>query len=66
MVGGSRIVAARAHPAFELLEPERTSRDPSADAAITALLDHLAEELAREYVHLMEKAAGDERLLLAT
>lgn len=26
--------------------------------AITALLDHVAEELAREYVRLMENAAG--------
>ena len=47
----------------EWLEPEPTSaRDPAADAALTALLDHLAEELAREYVRLMEKAAGDERI----
>ena len=47
----------------ELLEPEPTSaRDPAANAALTALLDHLAEELAREYVRLMEKAAGEERI----
>jgi hypothetical protein len=31
----------------EWLEPEPTSSgDPAADAALTALLDHLAEELA--------------------
>jgi hypothetical protein len=46
-----------------LLKPEATSaRDPAADAAVTALLDHLAEELAQEYVRLMEKAARDERI----
>jgi ABC-type polar amino acid transport system ATPase subunit len=51
----------KARVASELLEPEPTSaRDPAADAAVTALLDHLAEELAREYVRLMEKAVGDE------
>lgn len=49
--------------ASELLEPEATSvRDPAVDAAVTALLDHLAEELAQEYVRLMEKAARDERI----
>lgn len=56
------VLAAEAHPIFERLKPERTSKDPFADVAITALLDHLAEELAREYVHLMEKAADDERV----
>jgi hypothetical protein len=34
-------------------ETERPSRDP----AVTALLDHIAEDLAREYVRLMEHAA---------
>jgi len=29
---------------------------------VAALLDHLANELAREYVRLMEHAAHDERL----
>jgi hypothetical protein len=37
-------------------------RDSAADAAVTALLDHLAEELAREYVRLMEKTASEERI----
>jgi hypothetical protein len=30
---------------------------PSLDPAVTALLDHIAEDLAREYVRLMERAA---------
>jgi hypothetical protein len=29
------------------------------DPALSALLDHVAEELAREYVRLMERAAQD-------
>lgn len=57
------MAVTKAHVASELLEPEATSvRDPVADAAVTALLDHLAEELAREYVRLMEKAARDESI----
>lgn len=31
---------------------------PSLDPAVTALLDHIAEDLAREYVRLMEHAAA--------
>lgn len=35
---------------------------PAANPAVAALLDHLAEELAHEYVRLMEQAARhDER-----
>ncbi len=34
--------------------------DPGTNSAITSLLDHLAEELALEYVRLMEEAAGQE------
>ena len=57
------MAVAKARLASELLEPEPVSaRDPAADAAVTALLDHLAEELAREYVRLMEKAARDIRI----
>ena len=33
---------------------------PMANPAVAELLDHLAQELAREYVQLMEKAAEDE------
>lgn len=57
------MAVTKAHVASELLEFEATSvRGPAADAAVTALLDHLAEELAQEYVRLMEKAAWDERI----
>jgi hypothetical protein len=34
--------------------------DPAATPAFTALLDHLAAELAHEYVRLMEQAAHPE------
>jgi hypothetical protein len=32
-------------------------RPASIDPAVAALLDHIAEDLAREYVRLMEQAA---------
>jgi len=35
---------------------------PTTNPAVAALLDHLAEELAREYVRLMEQAAQDDQL----
>lgn len=38
-------------------ESRKPGRDPVSDAAARAILDHLAEELAREYVRLMEAAA---------
>jgi hypothetical protein len=57
------MAVTKARVASELLKPKATSvRDLTADAAVTALLDHLAEELAQEYVRLMEKAARDERI----
>lgn len=57
------MAVTKARVASELLKLEATSvRDPAADAAVTALLDHLAEELAQEYVRLMEKAARGERI----
>ena len=34
---------------------------PAIDSAVAALLDHIAEELALEYVRLMEKAAEEGR-----
>lgn len=37
-------------------EPD-SAWDPGTDPAVASLLDHLAEELALEYVRLMEKAA---------
>ena len=42
-------------------EGERRSLDP----AVAALLDHIAEDMAREYVRLMERAAdaGDHERL---
>lgn len=36
--------------------------DPSKNAAVTKFLDHIAEELAREYVRLMEAAGKDDSI----
>ena len=57
-MGTSKATATRS---TERPESQRTSLAP----AVTALLDHIAEDLAREYVRLMEgaaKAEGPERL----
>jgi len=56
------LVPKRCHCPLWVNGTATSAVDPAADAAMTALLDHLAEELAREYVHLMEKAARDERI----
>ena len=37
--------------------------NPAANPAVAALLDHLAEELAREYIRLMEQAAHDDAVV---
>jgi hypothetical protein len=42
-------IDAEQHPAW----------DPTADPTLTTLLDHLAVELAHEYVRLMERAAQE-------
>ncbi len=57
------MAVARSRVASRPPEPDQNSSwSPAANPAVTALLDHLAEELAREYVRLMEKAANDERI----
>ena len=33
--------------------------NPTTNPAVRELLDHLADELAREYIRLMKQAAGD-------
>ena len=38
----------------------KTAENRPANPALTELLDHLAEELAREYVRLMEKAEDEQ------
>lgn len=40
--------------------PERPGPSASIDPAVAALLDHIAEDLAREYVSLMEHAARED------
>ena len=50
-MGGRRPV-----PDHRLQQPEREQLSAS-DPVVRELLDHLAEELAREYVRLMEEAA---------
>lgn len=47
---------AGAAPSTVPSEPERVW-SPRANPAVAELLDHVAEELAREYVRLMESAA---------
>ncbi len=42
--------------------PERNST-PASNPALAALLDHLAAELAREYIRLMEDAARNHPVL---
>jgi hypothetical protein len=43
------------------LEPEQDPPwSPAANPAVAALLDHLAEELAREYIRLMEQTARED------
>ena len=39
---------------------EQPARPASIDPAVAALLDHIAEDLAREYVRLMEHAARED------
>jgi hypothetical protein len=47
------------------LQPTPPLRDapltPASNPEVASLLDHLAEELAREYVRLMEVASNNER-----
>jgi hypothetical protein len=43
------------------MEPDQDPPwSPAANPAVAALLNHLAEELAREYIRLMEQAAQDD------
>lgn len=51
--------ATKARPGCTAPELSST-HSPRTDPAFAALLNHLAEELAREYVRLMEMAAEDE------
>lgn len=44
------------------VKPGRDSADP-ANPALAALRDHLAAELAREYIHLMEDAVRNHPVL---
>ena len=46
------------------VKPERNDTD-HANPALTALADHLAEELAREYVRLMEDAVSEHSMPLS-
>lgn len=52
------VVSSRA--AFLPPKPdEDPAWSPAANPAVAALLDHLAAELAQEYIRLMERAAQD-------
>ncbi len=50
-----------ASPPMELDQDPAWS--PAANPAVAALLDHLAEELAREYIRLMEQTAQNDTVL---
>lgn len=45
---------------------ERSGRPASIAPAVAALLDHIAEDLAREYVRLMEHAAREDDVDVST
>jgi hypothetical protein len=50
-------VAVNSRAASPPTEPDRDlAWSPAANPAVATLLDHLATELAREYVRLMEQA----------
>ena len=51
--------APEARPPRPAREPQLATT-PDSNHALTALLDHIAEELAREYVRLMKAAADDD------
>lgn len=54
------MAAMNSRAAFPPLESDQDPPwSPAANPAVAALLDHLAEELAREYIRLMEQAAHD-------
>ncbi len=53
------LARAKIRPASTGGEPD-SAWSPARDPAMAGLLDHLAEELAREYVRLMEEAAKNE------
>jgi hypothetical protein len=47
------------------LEPDQDPAwSPAANPAVAALLDHLAEELARKYIRLMEQTAHEDTMPL--
>jgi hypothetical protein len=48
------------------LEIDQTGRSRLLDSPVRELLDHIAVELAAEYVRLMEAAAGAEALTSPT
>jgi len=55
-----RMATTKAVPALTVPPPDGVWT-PESNPAVAELLDHLAEELAREYVWLIEAAAMDER-----
>jgi len=55
-----RMATTKAVPALTVPLPHGVWT-PESNPAVAELLDHLAEELAGEYVRLMEAAAKDQR-----
>jgi hypothetical protein len=56
---GGAMARAKMAAAEARASREEPARPAPIDAAVAALLDHIAEDLAREYVRLMENAAHE-------
>ena len=58
------MAAMSSRATFPPREPDQDPPwSPAANPAVAALLNHLAEELAREYIRLMEQTAHDDAVV---
>lgn len=60
IISGEAVARSKTAEAEVSTSRERPGRSGSIDPAVAALLDHIAEDLAREYVRLMEHAARED------
>lgn len=58
---GGAVARQNTEPAETGTPRDQPGQHVSIDPALAALLDHIAEDLAREYVRLMESAAQEGR-----
>lgn len=56
---GGAVARAKMAPVEARASGKEPARPAPIDPAVAALLDHIAEDLAREYVRLMENAAHE-------